>query len=133
VLKDHVALFGNDITNPQQSTDQSGSPDVEFGFTSAGGNAFHQVTGQIARRGALVSGLGQTLDQHFAVALDSQLISVSPIDFRQYPQAIPAAHRADISGGLTNASARDLAAELRLGALPIHLRLILAKRLSVPG
>jgi hypothetical protein len=47
------------------------------------------VTGQIARRGALVSGLGQTLDQHFAVALDSQLISVSPIDFRRYPQAIP--------------------------------------------
>jgi SecD/SecF fusion protein len=33
VLKDHVSLFGNDITNPQQSTDQSGQPDVAFGFT----------------------------------------------------------------------------------------------------
>src|SRR5207253_170778 len=31
VLRDHVALFGNDITSPQQSTDQSGQPDVAFG------------------------------------------------------------------------------------------------------
>ena len=28
VLRDNVALFGNDITNPQESTDQAGSPDV---------------------------------------------------------------------------------------------------------
>src|ERR1700693_2843079 len=51
VLKDHVSLFGNDITNPQQSTDQAGAPDVAFGFTSRGGNEFQTVTAQIANRG----------------------------------------------------------------------------------
>ena len=33
VLKDNVALRGNDITNPQQSTDPTGQPDVTFGFS----------------------------------------------------------------------------------------------------
>src|SRR5581483_9010960 len=36
VLRDNVSLRGSDITNPQQSTDQSGSPDVTFGFGSKG-------------------------------------------------------------------------------------------------
>ena len=31
------SLFGNEITNPQQSTDQGGSPDVTFSFNSKGG------------------------------------------------------------------------------------------------
>ncbi len=57
VLKDNVALFGNDISNPQQGTDPSGSPDVNFGFSSKGKNEFQSVTGQIARRGAQVSPL----------------------------------------------------------------------------
>src|SRR5207248_917965 len=48
VLKDHVALFGNDITNPQESTDQSGAPDVSFGFTSHGKTAFQNVTAAIS-------------------------------------------------------------------------------------
>src|SRR5438270_513771 len=81
VVRDHVALFGNDITNPQQSTDQAGAPDVSFGFTSKGANAFQNVTAQIAQRGNLVSGFGQHLNQHFAVALDTQLITVPSIDY----------------------------------------------------
>src|SRR5437763_3259963 len=40
VLRDHVSLFGNEITNPQQSTDTAGQPDVAFGFTGKGGKAF---------------------------------------------------------------------------------------------
>ena len=36
VLKDNVALRGSDITNPQESTDTAGNPDVEFGFNSQG-------------------------------------------------------------------------------------------------
>ncbi len=44
VLKDNVALRGSDITNPQESTDQSGNPDVTFGFNSTGANAFQNVT-----------------------------------------------------------------------------------------
>src|ERR1019366_2253214 len=40
VLRDQVALFGDDIIKPQPSTDQSGAPDIQFGFTRAGQNAF---------------------------------------------------------------------------------------------
>ncbi len=124
VLKDHVSLFGNDITNPQQSTDQSGAPDVTFGFTSNGAKQFRSVTALIAHRGNLVSGLGQTLNQHFAVALDTQLITVPSIDFKSYPDGIPGDNGADITSGFSTQSAKDLATELRYGPLPLHLRLI---------
>jgi SecD/SecF fusion protein len=130
VLKDNVALFGTDITNPQQSTDQSGSPDVTFSFTSRGKNAFQKVTSQIAHRGDLVSGLGQTLNQHFAVALDNKLVTVPQIDFKTYPDGIPGDTGADITGGFTIQSAQDLATQLRLGALPINLKLISESQVS---
>ncbi|MBV9802823.1 MAG: hypothetical protein JO130_06520, partial [Solirubrobacterales bacterium] len=85
VLKDNVALRGSEISNPQESSDPNTSePDVTFGFTSKGKNAFQNVTAAIARRGSLVSGLGQSLNQHFAVALDNQLITVPYIDYKQY-------------------------------------------------
>ncbi|MGI8506341.1 MAG: protein translocase subunit SecF, partial [Solirubrobacteraceae bacterium] len=124
VLKDHVALFGKDITNPQASTDQAGNPDVTFGFGSAGATKFQNVTGQIARRGQLISGFHQSLNQHFAVALDKNLITVPSIDFRTYPDGITGGGGADITGGFTSTSAQDLATQLRLGALPINLKLI---------
>ncbi|HEX8976370.1 MAG TPA: protein translocase subunit SecD [Solirubrobacteraceae bacterium] len=124
VLKDNVSLFGNDITNPQASTDQAGNPDVTFGFNGAGQTKFQNVTAAIAHRGDLVSGFGQTLNQHFAVALDNKLITVPSIDFKTYPDGITGGGGADITGGFTNQSASDLATQLRLGALPIKLRLI---------
>jgi SecD/SecF fusion protein len=130
VLKDHVALFGNDITNPQQSTDQGGNPDVSFGFTGHGKNAFQKVTGDIAHRGQLNSPLGNQQNQHFAVALDNQLITVPQIDFKQFPDGIPADQGADITGGFTIGSAQDLATQLRLGALPIKLKLISESQVS---
>jgi SecD/SecF fusion protein len=124
VLRDRVALSGNEITNPQQSTDQSGSPNVTFGFTRAGGSAFQTVTAQVAHRGALVSGVGHALNQHFAVALDTQLLTVPLIDFKAYPDGIPGESGADIFGAFTRTSARQLAEELRLGPLPVHLTLL---------
>ena len=127
VLKDHVAMFGTDITNPQQSTDQAGSPDVTFGTK---GNAFQNVTAQIAQRGALVSGLGGSLFQHFAVALDTQLVTVPQIDFKQYPNGIVGGGGADITGGFTATSAQELAQVLRLGALPVKLKLISESQVS---
>jgi len=130
VLKDHVALFGNEITNPQQSTDEGGNPDVTFSFGSKGQTSFQDVTAQIAHRGDLVSGLGQTLNQHFAVALDTKLVTVPQIDFKTYPDGISGKDGADITGGFTIQSAQDLATQLRFGALPVSLRLVLATRLS---
>ncbi len=135
VLKDNVALTGKDITNPTEGTDQTGAPDVQFGFTGSGASRFQSVTGQIAHRGASVS-LGHTYRQHFAVALggiNSQLITVPQIDFQQYPDGIIESGGnagADITGGFTSQSASDLATELRLGALPINLKLISESRVS---
>ncbi len=130
VLRDNVALRGSDITNPQESTDPSGSPDVTFGFNSAGNNAFSNVTAAIARRGQLDSNFGQTYDQHFAIALDNQLVSVPSIDFKTYPDGISGGNGADITGGFTTQSASDLANTLRLGALPIQLQLISESQVS---
>jgi SecD/SecF fusion protein len=128
VLKDNVGLTGNDITNPQASTDQSGQPDVTFGFSGKGQSAFERVTGQIAHRGRDVS-LQSALNQHFAVALDGQLITVPQIDWHQYPDGIIGGG-ADISGSFTSQTASDLANQLRLGALPIKLNLISENEVS---
>src|SRR5579884_2593351 len=131
VLRDNIALRGSDIKNPQQSSDpNTGQPDVTFGFSSKGKTAFQNVTAAIARRGSLVSGLGQSLFQHFAVALDNQLITVPYIDYKQYPDGINGDNGADISGSFTISSAQDLANELRLGALPINLKLISESQVS---
>src|SRR5205085_9054474 len=74
-------------------------------------------------------GLGQQLNQHFAVALDNKLIEVPQIDFKQYPDGIQGGG-ADITGGFTIQSAQDLATQLRLGALPINLKLISESQVS---
>ncbi len=131
VLKDIIALRGNEITNPQQSSDpNTGEPNVTFGFSSKGKTAFQDTTAAIARRGSLVSGLGQSLNQHFAVALDNELITVPFIDYKQYPDGINGDNGAEISGSFTVSSAQDLANELRLGALPIDLKLISESQVS---
>jgi SecD/SecF fusion protein len=131
VLKDNVALQGTDITNPQQSTDQAGLPDVSFSFTGPGQNEFQNVTAAIAHRGALDSPLNhQQQNQHFAVALDQKLITVPSIDWKQYPDGIIGGGGADITGGFTIQSAQDLATQLRLGALPINLKLISESQVS---
>jgi hypothetical protein len=125
VLRDHASLFGTDITNPQQSTDPAGNPDVTFGFDSKGQRAFQNMTAAIAHRGQLMSRLGTTLNQHFAVALDTQLLTVPFIDSNTYPNGIPGNSGAAIFGPFTIQLARDLATQLRLG-LPINLKLISA-------
>lgn len=124
VLRDHTALRGSDITNPQQSTDSGANPAVTFGFKSAGQKEFQSVTAAIARRGQDLSTLGQTLNQHFAIALDDQLLTVPSIDFKLYPDGVTGAKGADIAGSLTKQSAKDIATALRYGPLPLQLRLI---------
>jgi SecD/SecF fusion protein len=124
VLKDDVALVGNDITNPRPRTDTTGQPDVQFGFDRNGQSLFEAVTRQVARRGAHVSVGGAILAQHFAVALDNQLITVPQIDFHTYPDGVTGGGGADITGSFTRQSAADVATELRLGALPLNLQVV---------
>ncbi len=130
VLNDHVALFGKDITNPQQSTDTAGNPDVNFGFTSTGQPEFQNVTAQIAHRGQLDSPFGQQQNQHFAVALDNKLLTVPSIDYKQFAAGIPGDTGAEITGNFTTSSASTLATQLRLGALPINLKQISESQVS---
>jgi SecD/SecF fusion protein len=137
VLNDAPVLKGSDITHPQQGFDEgaggSGAPNVNFGFTSYGKPIFERVTREIAHRGQESQLLGVTKEQasqHFAIALDGQLITVPSIDYTQYPEGIDAAQGSQISGGFTITSAQELADELQSGALPIKLELISNSQIS---
>ena len=120
VLRDNEALSGSAVTKPTQSRDQAGGPAVTFGFTAAGQAAFRRVTAEVTHRGARVSRSGQAFNQHFAVALDGQLLSVPQIDFKAYPDGINTSS-ADVAGGLSAQSVRDIVAILRFGPLPVVL------------
>jgi SecD/SecF fusion protein len=132
VLNDDPVLTGSDITNPTQSNDEStGEPDVTFDFTSHGKGVFERVTKEIAHRGQEAQLPGVSKEealQHFAIVLDGQLITVPSIDFTQHPEGIDASTGSEISGGFTISSARNLANELRFGALPINLKLVSRSR-----
>jgi SecD/SecF fusion protein len=137
VLNDNPVLRGSDITHPQQGFDEgaggTGSPNVTFGFTSHGGSVFQKVTKAIAQRGqeAQLPGVGrEAAQQHFAVALDGQLITTPSIDYTKYPEGIDATNGSQISGGFTITSAQNLADELQSGALPIKLVLISRNQVS---
>lgn len=120
VLQEREAFSGSEITHPAASSDPTGQPDVTFEFTPAGTAAFLRATRALAHRGAAISSAGQILNQHFAIALDGRLLSVPEVDFRSYPDGIRTSS-ADVTGGFTTTSARDLAAILRFGALPVTL------------
>ncbi len=121
VLEHRPALTNADITKPVAATDQSGEPAVTFGFTRNGAAAFQRLTAGVAHRGVIVSGLGETLNQHFAVTVDHLLLTVPSIDFKTYPDGVPGNNGADIVGGLTAQSARDLATLLRYGPLAVRV------------
>ena len=124
VLKDDVVLSSTEITNAQQSTSPTGQPDVMFRFTRAGASAFSHLTASIARRGLELSNGNARLDQHFAIALDNQLLEVASIDPQQYPDGVTASQGAEIVGSFTKSSAHRLADALQRDALPFNLRLI---------
>ncbi|HEY2397431.1 MAG TPA: protein translocase subunit SecD [Solirubrobacteraceae bacterium] len=137
VLNDDPVLRGSDVTHPQQGFDEgaggTGAPNVTFGFTSHGQSVFQQVTKGIAQRGqeAQLPGVGrEAAQQHFAVALDGQLITTPSIDYTKYPEGIDATNGSQISGGFTITSAQNLADELQSGALPIKLVLISRSQVS---
>jgi SecD/SecF fusion protein len=134
VINDDPVLRGADITNPLQGNEEStGQPDVTFGFTSHGKGVFEKVTKEIAHRGqeAQLPGVSrEAAMQHFAVALDGQLITVPSIDYTKYPEGIDSSTGSQISGGFTITSAQNLANELQSGALPIKLALISRSQVS---
>ena len=134
VLNDDPVLNGSDIKNPAESSEgESGTPNVTFGFTSHGATVFERVTKEIAHRGLEAQLPGVTKEaalQHFAIALDGQVITAPSIDFTKYPEGINASTGSQISGGFTITSAQNLADELQSGALPIKLNLISQSQVS---
>lgn len=123
VVQDNVALQGSDIRNPVQSQDSVGQPAVSFDFSSKGKEIWERVTREISQRGQ-EQAIGGTGDQHFAVALDNQLLTVPYIDSKEFPDGISGDTGAQISGSLTIGEARELADLLRAGALPVNLQLL---------
>jgi SecD/SecF fusion protein len=136
-LKDNPALSGNDITNPEAKTEQSGQPNVTFEFTGGGQDAFHEVTRQIAQRGQaqaigpVTAEQASALSGHFAVVLDNEVKSRPIINFSENPDGIDGRTGAQISGGFNNEQeAQELATTLQIGALPINLKLISETQVS---
>jgi SecD/SecF fusion protein len=137
VLNDNPSFSGADITHPQQSFNEgaggNGEPNVNFGFTSKGKRASEQLTKTIAHRGqeSQLPGVPKAAAlQHFAVALDGQLITVPSVDYTAYPEGIDATNGSEISGGFNITSAQELASELQSGALPLKLEEISSSQVS---
>ncbi len=142
VLRDDVALTGTDIKNPEQNFDNSpggsGGPNVTFEFTDRGADKWQKTTREIAQRGQsfVVTADGQavsdpqTRNQHFAIVLDDQLVSVPYIDFSRNPDGIDGGAGSEISGGFTTKSAQALANQLKYGALPLKLEGISQSQVS---
>jgi SecD/SecF fusion protein len=133
VIRDRPELSGDDIRNPEQNFEQTtNQPNVTFEFTDDGRQAFADVTKRIAERGLAeappgVAGNAQLASQysgHFAVVLDDNIVSRPIINFVENPAGIDGRTGAEISGIGDLQEAQDLANFLRIGALPIELKLI---------
>ena len=68
--------------------------------------------------------------QRFAITLDNQIVSLATIDFRENPEGIDGRTGAQINGIGYLQETQDLAESLRIGALPIELKLISQTQVS---
>ena len=132
VLRDRPELSGTDITNPEQNSDPTtNQPNVTFEFTDEGRESFEEITSRIAQRaageappGVTTPAQAEALSDHFAIVLDDLVQSRPIINFVENPNGIDGRTGAQISGSFTISEAQDLAETLRIGALPIELKLI---------
>jgi SecD/SecF fusion protein len=120
VLKDNVAMTGDDVKSATVGSDQAGSPAVDLAFTSAGGKVFQRITKQLHQDGQ-TSLLTNPNGHSFAVVLDGKVVSRASIDPRDasLSQGI-AGGRAQITN-LSQAEATRVAKQIDLGALPVQL------------
>jgi SecD/SecF fusion protein len=135
VLEDDSELSGSDIKNPKQNFDQrTNEPIVTMEFTDKGRNAFAAATKREAKRGSeqiLPPGTPQDAAfQRFAITLDNRIVSLATIDFRENPEGIDGRTGAQINGIGSIQETQDLAESLRIGALPVDLKLISQTQVS---
>jgi SecD/SecF fusion protein len=99
----------------------SQGPQVDLAFTGHGNKVFHQITREEWNR-------GQTFgDQHFAIVLDSELITFPSIvhtDQSLSDGIDPSTGGAIIENIGTMSEANDIATVLQTGALPIQFKVI---------
>ncbi len=135
VIEDDSELSGSDIKNPEQNFDQrTNEPIVTMEFTDDGRKAFAEVTKRIAERGSEIivppgGDREQTL-QRFAITLDDTIVSRATIDYRENPEGIDGRNGAQINGIGNIQDTQDLAESLRIGALPIELKLVSQTQVS---
>ncbi len=135
VIEDDSELSGADIKNPEQNTDQrTNEPIVTMEFSDEGRKAFANVTKRLAQRGSEIivppgTNRDQTL-QRFAITLDDQIVSLATIDYRENPEGIDGRTGAQINGIGNLQDTQDLAESLRIGALPIELKLVSQTQIS---
>ena len=135
VLEDDSELSGSDIKNPEQNTDpNTQEPIVTMDFTDDGRRRFANVTKRIAERGSQeIKQPGvpeENYFQRFAITLDNQIVSLATIDYLENPEGIDGRTGAQINGIGSLRETQDLAESLRIGALPINLKLISKTQVS---
>src|SRR3954468_1022919 len=143
VIEDDSELNGKEIKNPEQSFDpNTHDPLVNMEFTDKGRAAFAAVTKRIADRGRNCETLagvdpncpqGSTPEdffQRFAITLDNKIVSLATIDYQENPDGIDGRNGASIQNIGSIQDAQDLAENLRIGALPIDLKLISQTQVS---
>ena len=128
VIEDDTELSGTDIKNPKAATDQNSQPVVTMEFTDKGREAFARVTKRIAERGSkIIPPAGTPREQtfqRFAITLDNSIVSLATIDYVSNPEGIDGRTGAQIENIGSFQETNDLAESLRIGALPIELKLI---------
>jgi hypothetical protein len=124
VLGGTPALTDFEIERAHAITTPAGEPAVAIEFTARGQAAFTTLTREIARRGRARAADGVPENQawqHLVLAIDDQIIAVPQINGHENPNGINGANRAQIQGGLTPKTARQIAAMLDSGPLPAAL------------
>jgi len=144
VIEDDSELNGKEIKNPEQAFDpNTNEPLVNMEFTDKGREAFATVTKRIADRGRDCETLAgvdpkcppqgsdpEQFFQRFAITLDNQIVSLATIDYQENPDGIDGRNGASIQNIGSIQDAQDLAENLRIGALPIDLKLISQTQVS---
>jgi SecD/SecF fusion protein len=135
VIEDDSELSGDQIENPEANTDpNTNAPVVTMEFTDEGRQAFARVTKRIAERGSkIILPPGSDREQafqRFAITLDDKIVSLATIDFIQNPEGIDGRTGAQIENIGDFQATNDLAESLRIGALPIELKLISETQVS---
>lgn len=128
IFQDRPGVSGNDIRSADSIRDvgqgRTGEPIVTMEFSEAGGEKFHDITRDLAQRGAVQNTLFS-----FAIVLDGELISNPTIDPDDLPDGISGG-RAQIEGNFTPESARTLADQINSGAIPVRLEVVSQKQVS---